>query len=59
MHLIYLINTENHLPLPGIEIGDIGPKFQWGSIDNGFLRFDHYRIPRFLIFNFILINSLY
>ena len=27
-------------------MGDIGPKFGYESIDNGFLRFDHVRIPR-------------
>lgn len=34
--------------LPGIKIGDIGPKAMGGmaSVDNGFARFDHVRIPR-------------
>lgn len=27
-------------------MGDIGPKFGMNSNDNGFLRFDHFRIPR-------------
>ena len=30
----------------GITIGDIGPKFGFNTIDNGFLRFDKVRIPR-------------
>ena len=30
----------------GITLGDIGPKFGMDSNDNGFLRFDHVRIPR-------------
>jgi len=30
----------------GIVLGDIGPKFGFDSIDNGFLRFRHVRIPR-------------
>ena len=30
----------------GITLGDIGPKFGYDSNDNGFLRFDHVRIPR-------------
>ncbi|KAK6048168.1 hypothetical protein COOONC_14327 [Cooperia oncophora] len=29
-----------------ITVGDIGPKMAIGAIDNGFLSFDHYRIPR-------------
>eukprot|EP01118_Nematostelium_gracile_P014776 TRINITY_DN5834_c0_g1_i3.p1 TRINITY_DN5834_c0_g1~~TRINITY_DN5834_c0_g1_i3.p1 ORF type:complete len:661 (+),score=163.65 TRINITY_DN5834_c0_g1_i3:142-2124(+) len=36
----------DHEPLPGVTVGDIGPKFGYGTIDNGFLRFDHVRIPR-------------
>lgn len=35
-----------HLPLPGITVGDIGNKMGYGGVDNGFLRFDHVRIPR-------------
>jgi len=30
----------------GITVGDIGPKFGYDTNDNGFLRFDHFRIPR-------------
>ena len=30
----------------GITVGDIGPKFGFDLMDNGFLRFDHFRIPR-------------
>lgn len=30
----------------GIILGDIGPKFGFDSIDNGFVRFNHVRIPR-------------
>ncbi|ETN69116.1 hypothetical protein NECAME_15513, partial [Necator americanus] len=29
-----------------ITVGDIGPKMAYNSTDNGFLAFDHYRIPR-------------
>ncbi|KAG2435906.1 hypothetical protein HXX76_007101 [Chlamydomonas incerta] len=37
---------DSHLPLPGVTIGDIGPKFGFGGVDNGFMSFDHLRIPR-------------
>jgi len=40
---------DDHLPLPGITVGDIGMKFgngAYNSMDNGVLRFDHVRIPR-------------
>ena len=30
----------------GITLGDIGPKHGYNMIDNGFLRFDHVRVPR-------------
>ncbi|XP_053565165.1 peroxisomal acyl-coenzyme A oxidase 1 isoform X1 [Bombina bombina] len=35
-----------HEPVPGVEVGDIGPKFGFDEIDNGFLKFDKVRIPR-------------
>lgn len=30
----------------GITVGDIGPKFGYDEIDNGYLKMDNYRIPR-------------
>ncbi len=44
-----LRSLEDHSPLPGVTLGDIGGKFGSGaynSMDNGVLRFDHVRIPR-------------
>ena len=38
------IRDAAHLPLPGITVGDIGPKFGYNGVDNGFLKFDHVRI---------------
>ncbi|XP_011360275.1 peroxisomal acyl-coenzyme A oxidase 1 isoform X2 [Pteropus vampyrus] len=35
-----------HKPLPGITVGDIGPKFGYDEVDNGYLKMDSYRIPR-------------
>ncbi|KAM3922478.1 peroxisomal acyl-coenzyme A oxidase 1-like isoform 2-T2 [Leptodactylus fuscus] len=35
-----------HEPLPGVTVGDIGPKFGFEEVDNGFLKFDKVRIPR-------------
>ncbi|RIA96762.1 peroxisomal acyl-coenzyme A oxidase 1 [Glomus cerebriforme] len=40
------LRGENHKPLPGIDIGDVGPKYGYNNIDNGFVRFTHVRIPR-------------
>lgn len=39
-------HMETHVPLKGITCGDIGSKLGYDSKDNGFLRFDHVRIPR-------------
>ncbi|KAG0335777.1 Peroxisomal acyl-coenzyme A oxidase 1 [Podila humilis] len=35
-----------HAPVPGVEIGDIGPKIGFNTIDNGFLRVHKVKIPR-------------
>ncbi|KAH7659380.1 Acyl-CoA oxidase protein [Dioscorea alata] len=47
--IVQLRSLEDHLPLPGITVGDIGTKFgngAYNSMDNGVLRFDHVHIPR-------------
>ncbi|KAL7123453.1 hypothetical protein ACP275_01G105700 [Erythranthe tilingii] len=47
--IVQLRSLEDHTPLPGITVGDIGMKFGNGgynTMDNGVLRFDHVRIPR-------------
>ena len=43
---VQLRDLDTHEPLPGITIGDIGPKLGTASNDNGFLRFNNFRIPR-------------
>ncbi|KAI1722987.1 acyl-CoA oxidase domain-containing protein [Ditylenchus destructor] len=43
---VQIRDLETHQPLPGITVGDIGPKFGISSNDNGFLRFNNVRIPR-------------
>ncbi|KAL2087220.1 hypothetical protein ACEWY4_018279 [Coilia grayii] len=35
-----------HMPLPGVTVGDIGPKFGFDEVDNGYLKLDNVRIPR-------------
>eukprot|EP01125_Pyxidicula_operculata_P014747 TRINITY_DN494_c0_g3_i1.p1 TRINITY_DN494_c0_g3~~TRINITY_DN494_c0_g3_i1.p1 ORF type:complete len:482 (-),score=120.82 TRINITY_DN494_c0_g3_i1:88-1533(-) len=40
------IRDENHRPLPGIEVGDLGPKLGDHANDTGFLRLDNVRVPR-------------
>lgn len=47
--IVQLRSLEDHKPLPGITVGDIGTKFgngAYNTMDNGVLRLDHVRIPR-------------
>uniref|UniRef100_A0A3B4ADM2 Acyl-coenzyme A oxidase n=1 Tax=Periophthalmus magnuspinnatus TaxID=409849 RepID=A0A3B4ADM2_9GOBI len=43
--IVQLRHMDTHEPLP-ILVGDIGPKFGFSEVDNGFLKLDHVRIPR-------------
>ena len=40
-------DVQTREPLPGRTIGDIGPKAGYNTTDNGFLLFDHVRVPHF------------
>lgn len=44
--IVQLRDEETWMPLPGIKIGEIGPKLGLKSVDNGYLGFDKVRIPR-------------
>lgn len=44
--IVPLRDRRNHDPLPGIIIGDCGKKIGNDGIDNGFLIFKNFRIPR-------------
>ncbi|XP_019632781.1 PREDICTED: peroxisomal acyl-coenzyme A oxidase 1-like [Branchiostoma belcheri] len=44
--MVQIRSLEDHKPLPGVTVGDIGPKFGFDSVDNGFLAFNNVRIPR-------------
>ncbi|KAJ3568100.1 hypothetical protein NP233_g5937 [Leucocoprinus birnbaumii] len=48
LFFVQLRSMDNHKVLPGITVGDIGPKSMGGfaATDNGFARFDHVRIPK-------------
>ncbi|XP_042883920.1 peroxisomal acyl-coenzyme A oxidase 1-like [Penaeus japonicus] len=41
-----LRDESTHESLPGITLGEIGPRLGLNTNDNGFLKFEHYRIPR-------------
>jgi hypothetical protein len=44
--VLQLRSLENHLPMPGVTVGDIGPKFGFGGVDNGYMSMDHVRIRK-------------
>ncbi|XP_053611166.1 probable peroxisomal acyl-coenzyme A oxidase 1 isoform X1 [Plodia interpunctella] len=44
--IVQLRDMETHQPLPGISLGEIGPKLGFQTANNGFLAFDNFRIPR-------------
>ncbi|EDV23302.1 uncharacterized protein TRIADDRAFT_64114 [Trichoplax adhaerens] len=46
MFIVQLRDLKDHKPLPGVTIGDIGDKFGFDTVDNGFLRLDNVHIPR-------------
>ncbi|CAB3239672.1 unnamed protein product [Arctia plantaginis] len=44
--IVQVRDEETHEPLPGIKVGEIGTKMGLNSVNNGYLGFDHVRIPR-------------
>ncbi|ENN75280.1 hypothetical protein YQE_08161, partial [Dendroctonus ponderosae] len=44
-------DPETLQPFPGVTVGDMGEKIGLNGIDNGFLLFSHYRIPRAYLLN--------
>ncbi|KAE9345611.1 Peroxisomal acyl-coenzyme A oxidase 1 [Phytophthora rubi] len=44
--IVPLRSLKDHAPLPGVEVGDIGPKVGFNSLDNGYAVFRNVRIPR-------------
>ena len=44
--IVQIRDLKTHLPMTGIEMGDIGDKFAMQQSDNGWLKFNHYAIPR-------------
>ncbi|KHN98370.1 acyl-coenzyme A oxidase 1 [Metarhizium album ARSEF 1941] len=42
---VQIRHLETHKPLPNIHVGDIGPKFGYNTMDNGFLLFNRVKVP--------------
>ncbi|KAH0952667.1 hypothetical protein HN011_006462 [Eciton burchellii] len=49
--LVPIRDPETHLPFPGIIIGDMGEKIALNGLDNGFIMFDKYSVPRKSLLN--------
>lgn len=44
--LLRIRNADTHLPEPGVDVGEIGPKLGVNGVNNGFLGLKDVRIPR-------------
>ncbi|PVV04861.1 hypothetical protein BB560_000625 [Smittium megazygosporum] len=56
--VIPIRSSDDHKPLPGITVGDIGPKMGFNAVDNGFINFNKVRVPRFnLLQKFITLSK--
>ncbi|RMY77852.1 hypothetical protein D0863_01063 [Hortaea werneckii] len=43
--IVQIRDMKTHKPLTGIAVGDIGPKYGYAPMDNGYMLFDHVRVP--------------
>ncbi|KAI7237104.1 acyl-CoA oxidase [Hortaea werneckii] len=43
--VVQIRDVKTHKPLPGIAVGDIGPKYGYAPMDNGYMLFDHVHVP--------------
>ncbi|OAX83476.1 hypothetical protein ACJ72_02163 [Emergomyces africanus] len=43
--VVQIRHLKTHEPLDGVYVGDIGPKFGYNTMDNGFLLFNRVKIP--------------
>ncbi|RQM18080.1 hypothetical protein DD237_000416 [Peronospora effusa] len=44
--MVQLRDLETHEPMPGVMLGDVGPKIGFNNVDNGYCRFTCVRISR-------------
>lgn len=43
--VVHIRDLKTHEPLEGVHVGDIGPKFGYNTMDNGFLLFRNVKVP--------------
>jgi len=48
--VVQIRDMKTHEPLEGVIVGDIGPKFGYNTMDNGYLLLNHIRIPHINMF---------
>jgi acyl-CoA oxidase len=46
MFVARIRDDKTHKCVPGVEAGDIGPKYGYNGKDNGYVKFTNYKIPR-------------
>jgi acyl-CoA oxidase len=44
--MVQIRDLQSHKPLEGVVVGDIGPKYGYASMDNGYMLFNNFRVPR-------------
>ena len=55
---IQIRDLNTHSPLNGVQVGDIGPKMGMDHLDNGYLKFTEFRVPKKSMLNkFSIIND--
>ncbi|KIW73831.1 hypothetical protein PV04_01919 [Phialophora macrospora] len=43
--IVQIRDMKTNKPLDGIVVGDIGPKYGYPGMDNGYMLFDHFKVP--------------
>jgi acyl-CoA oxidase len=43
--MVQIRDMKTHKPLDGIVVGDIGPKYGYQSMDNGYMLFNNFKVP--------------